>query len=48
MVAAAEAENSMHACAGWDWLREIARRDDWELLGMSMKARRAVHLASRH
>jgi hypothetical protein len=45
MAVAAAAENSVNSCPGWDWLHEITRRVDWELLGIRMKASGAIHLS---
>jgi hypothetical protein len=42
---AAATENTMNSCSSWDRLHDVARRVDWELLSIWMKASGAKHLA---
>jgi hypothetical protein len=44
-AAAAVTENTMNSCPAWDRLHDVARRVDWELLSIWMKASGAKHLA---
>jgi hypothetical protein len=44
-AAAAATENTMYSCPAWDRLHDVARRVDWELLSIWMKASGAKHLA---